>query len=990
MQALSLSGLAWSACRLSSLSSGAAPLSSSTWTPPDGAECIPALVPGTILSALLAHGTWTQPGNSSAPIYDPYVDDWLANATIPDISSVGAAFYTFVFRASLPDNVLCGCVGVSPGSRALVTLSAAQLSYRASLYMDGVQNPVPTLEGDADAVGMFKRHDWILGSARAWCNETTNHGLSLLVRPPDHPGLPAALCPVHNPAFNTSTPCGQGGDHSLAQDIVSQDLGGWDWVAASPDRNTGLVDGLEVHVAPAGVLLRDGAVFIDAVQLGGDGGFGSPLASGTISFRASLRNAGALPMTGTLVFTIVGDGEGEVLSASTRVVLPAGGRGWVEAESAPLPLTPGTALWWPHSVGEPTLRGATASFSADGAAADEPPTAIAWRAGLRTVSCDVDARIGGRACAINGLPFFIEGGNFIGTDLLSRPAWRTVERYAAEVALHSAMGFNTMRLWGGHAGHPAALFDAADEEGILLWNEFFMTGDNNGRWAGNASWPLDHSLYGDAVADTAKRLRGHASLLVHVAGNELFPFDTSPSADVIARMASDLATLDPSTPFVQSSMGSNEFGGFSGFDPLRAFAPSDGPYGILDARSFFAFPAPGKPANFSIPWAFQPEVGAAAHPSLTSLARFLSPAALDTLPGPRGVDTPPLWAWHNFQSWGDNTGGDEVYALAPAGNATPPTGWTIADYTAAAAVAQEAQLRALFESYADRMWEPRSGVLYWKSSSPWPALRGALYDWYLSTGGGFWGARHALERLHVQLSRRPSETTAHLAVVNRGRDAPGPFFLTAKAFDLHTGALLTSQAAPFLPSIAAQSVVQISGSTLVWPAGAPSDVALLWRIEMADAAGMLVSKSEYTLSTLSNDPFASPQNLTALAAARARPLALTVVATCGAAAGAGGGGGVRAAVLVSLALSEGVVIAVRCELRDAAHAVVAQTGASDDRILPLFASEGFFSLLGGEERALVLTAAGGGGVPVWPSATLAVECEGWNAPPVRVLCGSSP
>jgi hypothetical protein len=59
-------------------------------------------------------------------------------------------------------------------------------------------------------------------------------------------------------------------------------------------------------------------------------------------------------------------------------------------------------------------------------------------------------------------------------------------------------------------------------------NEFFMSGDNNGRWAGNASWPLDHALYGAAVTDTARRLRGHASVLAHVGGNELFPFDASP------------------------------------------------------------------------------------------------------------------------------------------------------------------------------------------------------------------------------------------------------------------------------------------------------------------------------------------------------------------------------------------------------------------------------------------------------------------------------
>ena len=36
-----------------------------------------------------------------------------------------------------------------------------------------------------------------------------------------------------------------------------------------------------------------------------------------------------------------------------------------------------------------------------------------------------------------------------------------------------------MRLWGGHGGAPQALWDAADEFGILLFHEFWMTGDDN-------------------------------------------------------------------------------------------------------------------------------------------------------------------------------------------------------------------------------------------------------------------------------------------------------------------------------------------------------------------------------------------------------------------------------------------------------------------------------------------------------------------------------
>ena len=51
------------------------------------------------------------------------------------------------------------------------------------------------------------------------------------------------------------------------------------------------------------------------------------------------------------------------------------------------------------------------------------------------------------------------------------------------------------------------------------------------------------------------------------------------------------------------------------------------------------------------------------------------------------------------------------------------------------------QYQALFEGYTSGMWTWYSAVVMWKTASPWPALRGALYDSYLATTGGLWGVR---------------------------------------------------------------------------------------------------------------------------------------------------------------------------------------------------------------------------------------------------------
>jgi len=540
-----------------------------------------------------------------------------------------------------------------------------------------------------------------------------------------------------------------------------------------------------------------------------------------------------------------------------------------------------------------------------------------------------------------------------------------------------------MRLWGGHGGHPDALFDAADVAGIFVLHEFFMSGDNNGRWAGNASWPLDHRLYSAAAADTVRRLRGHASLFAHLGGNELWPFDASPPRDILAALVATVAALDGATPFIQSSMGANE-SDFHGFDPLLALAPTDGPYGILDPRSF-SLPNPGRRKNFTVAWAFQPEIGSAAHPDADSLARFLLPRAAAAQPGPRSTGVDAVWAWHNYEGFGDDEGGDQLYLLAPQGNSTAPrgaTGWAPADYAAAAGLAQAIQYRALFEGYADAMWTRTTGVLMWKSASPWPALRGALYDWFLAPSGGFFGARAALEPLHAQLSRAPPARAASLTVVNRGLATQEALTIEAAAYDLASGARLDDGGAIFaLAAAPPGAATRVPLSELAWPAAAPRGAALLWRVTLAHA-GAVLSSSEYFLSTLANNATGAPQDLSALAVLRRTPTALTVAA----AGAARAGGGALATVAVTAARGGAIAAAVRCLLRDAAAAVAAATGARDDRVLPTIPSDGYFSLLPGETREVSLEAPRA----AWPSATLVAECVAWNAPAARATAAPSP
>ena len=86
--------------------------------------------------------------------------------------------------------------------------------------------------------------------------------------------------------------------------------------------------------------------------------------------------------------------------------------------------------------------------------------------------------------------------------------------------------------------------------------------------------------------------------------------------------------------YIASSM-SNE----TNYDPSYALAPKDGPYGVLRGAQFFER-NPGlymweahrivRADHLEI--GFQPEIGSVSTPTLRSLRRFLSPAALRRFP----------------------------------------------------------------------------------------------------------------------------------------------------------------------------------------------------------------------------------------------------------------------------------------------------------------------------------------------------------------------
>ena len=131
-----------------------------------------------------------------------------------------------------------------------------------------------------------------------------------------------------------------------------------------------------------------------------------------------------------------------------------------------------------------------------------------------------------------------------------------------------------------------------------------MTGDNNGRFAGNYTWPDDPASYLYNLKDTILRLRIHACILLYCGGNEIGPPESSPPKMIADGIRDTLATYDPHRFYISSSMYASPTTGE--YNITYALSPMDGPYGLLLPSQWYAERNPGLVGYNTTPISYQP------------------------------------------------------------------------------------------------------------------------------------------------------------------------------------------------------------------------------------------------------------------------------------------------------------------------------------------------------------------------------------------------
>jgi len=652
-----------------------------------------AIVPGTVLTTLLH--------NNKVP--DPFYG--LNNELIPDIYETGAEYYTYWFlnRFSVPV--------LEDGQQ--LWLKFRGINYSANMFLNGKRVNADTHRG------MFLREKYLITPMLI---ENGTNKLAVLVEPPDPVGHANG---------------GQGGDGTIARSVTMQFTAGWDWICPIRDRNTGIWDQVSLELTGP-VDIRDPFLKPSVPGKRVPGGKQKPA---FVSISAELLNASAQTQEGTLVASI-GDQKWS-LPASIK----PGETLTLEFDEIEIK---NPKLWWPNGMGEAHLYKLELSFRQEHGVSDTE----SFNFGLRETSNYFDEVVGGRVFLINGQKVFIKGGNWIASDALLR---LSPERYEAEVRMHAEMNMNMIRIWGGAMPERPEFYEACDKYGLLVWQDFWVSGDCNGRWldprkkesqARRQAYPDDHSLFIRTAIDQIKMLRNHPSLYMWCGGNE-FP----PPPDINEKLENEIfPEYDDTRYYVNESTSDsilrNTIGG-----------NGDGPYGIQDPKRFFVTPS----------YPFNPELGSVGMPNVEGMRKMMDEKDLQP---PSRDRANQVWRYHKYIGYGKYI--EQLGEIKG-----------IEDFCKKAQLVNYEQYRALQEGFSAGMWDKYTGMLVWKNQNPWTSLRGQFYDVFLDQNGGFYGFRHGATPLHIQLNLNDSS----ICVQNQTYFDEKNLLVESELYDIHGNSL---------------------------------------------------------------------------------------------------------------------------------------------------------------------------------------------------------
>jgi len=343
---------------------------------------------------------------------------------------------------------------------------------------------------------------------------------------------------------------------------------------------------------------------------------------------------------------------------------------------------------------------------------------------------------------------------------------------------------------------------------------------------------------------------------------------------------------------------------------------SGGPYHWQPPRSWYSVDA-----------AFKTELGSVSVPTLEAIEAMM--------PSNDWQIINDDWAEHDFCS-GAQQG--NLYPGLVASRYGPIS--SLADFARKSQLMNYECFRAIYEGRLAQLFAPVTGVITWMSNPAQPSFVWQLYSHDLEPNASLFATRKACEPIHVQLN----QSTWHLMVVNNSAQSLSGLTALTQVYNL-------DGSSPF-----SQTNTATAGASAVtdlglvnFPSAGLSAVHLV-KLKLLNAQGQLMSDNLYWRETVQDD-FQALDTLP-LVSLGAQAIQQIVGSNC--------------VISVSLTNSASVPALM-------AHVQLRQAG-SGQRVLPVFYSDNYMSLLPGENRTLTITTAStnlNGNAPL-----LAVD--GWN------------
>ena len=187
----------------------------------------------------------------------------------------------------------------------------------------------------------------------------------------------------------------------------------------------------------------------------------------------------------------------------------------------------------------------------------------------------------------------------------------------------------------------------------------------------------------------------------------------------------------------------------------------DGPYGIQPLSNFWqqrTFP-------------FNSEIGSVGLSDYESLQRFIPEKNLvapEYSAQNKTAKVDSVWDYHKYIAY-------DAF-IDPYGKAKDAK-----DFAAKAQLVNYDQYRGLMEGFSSHMWSWYTGTIIWKTQNPWTAMRGQMYDYYLDPNACLYGLHNGSEPLHAMYN----PVTGMVSIVNNTFETQRDLMLTVKTIDMN-------------------------------------------------------------------------------------------------------------------------------------------------------------------------------------------------------------